>query len=100
MIVDIDTSTASCSLLEADVFTAFHVRSDTAAASEAAAAMGSAGDAADEPDHVWVSIEWLIGAGGGDDAWRTQFDAMVGFAASKGWINDEGTHLKAHLEPR
>ena len=49
---------------------------------------------------AWVSIERLRAACGRDDdvAWSLAFDAMVEFAASKGWVDETGTALRAHLE--
>ena len=50
--------------------------------------------------HAWVSVERLRAACGRDtDAdWSRAFTAMVDFAASKGWLDDTGTELRAHLE--
>jgi hypothetical protein len=49
---------------------------------------------------AWVSIERLRAACGRDDdaAWSRAFDEMVEFAASKGWVDETGTALRAHLE--
>ncbi|MEU9880921.1 hypothetical protein [Streptomyces phaeochromogenes] len=49
--------------------------------------------------HAWVYIERLRAACGRDDdaAWSQAFEAMVGFAASKGWVDETGTALRAHL---
>lgn len=51
---------------------------------------------------AWVSVERLRAACGRDaDAdWSQAFTAMVDFAASKGWLDDTRTELRAHLERR
>jgi len=51
------------------------------------------------PEHAWVSVRELRTACAreGDPAWVREFDAMVAFAASKGWIDDTGTQLRAHV---
>ena len=62
------------------------------------AAMGSAGYAAGDA-HVWVDAAWVraeVGDRVGAD-WGERFDAMVDYAATKGWLNDARTHIKAHL---
>ncbi len=100
MIVDVDCESRTCTLIDPATFTTFSVRSDGTDSQVVGLAMGPAGDAADESDHVWVSIDWLIEAAAGDDEWRGQFDGMVGYATSKGWLNEERTHIKAHLEAR
>jgi hypothetical protein len=53
----------------------------------------------DSSTHAWVSIARLRTACGrdGDAAWHEAFDAMVQFAASKGWVDGTGLRLRAHL---
>ena len=52
--------------------------------------------------HAWVSVERLRAACGRDTDidWSRAFTAMVDFAASKGWLDDTGAELRAHLERR
>jgi hypothetical protein len=50
---------------------------------------------------TFLGIEALKGLAGGrahDAAWLEQFDSMVAFARSKGWVDEEGTALEAHWE--
>ncbi|MGW1786580.1 hypothetical protein ACWCQQ_47115 [Streptomyces sp. NPDC002143] len=51
------------------------------------------------PTHAWVSVRELRAACAreGDPAWVREFDAMVAYAASKGWVDDAGTSLRAHV---
>jgi hypothetical protein len=33
-----------------------------------------------------------------DDQWETDFAAMLGYAASKGWMSEDGDSIRAHVE--
>jgi hypothetical protein len=83
---------------EADVFTAFSAASWITDNEAVGSAMGEAGHAADNDGHVWVSADWIRSTVSGDDEWIAGFEAMVSFATSKGWMNDPGTHILAHIE--
>ena len=63
------------------------------AAVEAAGAGSVTGDG-----HVALDPGWLRAAGpDGDRTWSEGFDAMVGYARSKGWVDDAGA-IRAHVE--
>lgn len=51
-------------------------------------------------EHVWLDVAAARAAGAErtDDEWVAGFDGMIAFAASKGWIDDAGTHVRAHVE--
>jgi len=56
-----------------------------------------------DPDgeHVWLDIAVARAAGADvsdDDGWTERFDAMITYATSKGWTDDVGTHVRAHVE--
>jgi hypothetical protein len=97
MIINVDLS-AGASVDDPAVFTAFNAISSTDDKDAVGAAMGVAGHAADDAGHVWVSAEWIRATVAGDGEWLAGFDAMVAFAESKGWMNEAGTHIKAHIE--
>ena len=40
--------------------------------------------------------EWLPGRVG--PGWQQDFEAMIAYAARKGWLSDDGTQVRAHLE--
>ena len=40
----------------------------------------------------------LAGVCAQDAAWLAQFDSMVAFARSKGWVDEQGAALEAHWE--
>lgn len=51
-------------------------------------------------DHVWVSVEVVrrMAAGRVDDGWDERFASMLEYAASKGWLDADGAHVRAHVE--
>jgi hypothetical protein len=52
-----------------------------------------------EGAHVWVPIERIKALAPADDPeWSVKFDQMVGFARSKGWVNDDLASVRGHLE--
>lgn len=49
-------------------------------------------------DHVWLRIERLreaVVAAGTDGA---AFDGMIDYARGAGWVDDDGLHVRAHVE--
>ena len=60
-------------------------------------ALGSAGQL--DGDHAWISPDWLRQASGrtGDAAWIQGFEAMLAYAAKKGWVNQAGA-IRGHIE--
>jgi hypothetical protein len=53
-----------------------------------------------DDDHVWVSEGWLRERAEGrvSGRWSEGFDHMVSKAREHGWIDDDGNHLRAHVE--
>ena len=52
------------------------------------------------PEHLWVRPDVLIALAGSraeDPEWRRQYDAMVAFATSKGWTDEQG-RIRAHVK--
>lgn len=57
---------------------------------------------ADDGEHVWLDVARAraLGLDASDDpAFGPGFDGMIGYATSQGWLNDTGTHVRAHIEP-
>lgn len=55
----------------------------------------------DDADHVWLDVAAARGAGvaaTGDPGFAERYDAMIAYAASKGWLDEAGTHVRAHVE--
>ena len=98
MIIRVDTA-GEVRVDEHTVFTDFHVEAPVGfSIAELAATMGEG----TRPDsgHLWIAEaavrRWL--AGRTDDDWDESFSGMVAYARSKGWMDEAGTHLRAHLE--
>lgn len=88
-------------LVEAEDCKKFHVSYGGADGTPAqvAAALGDwAAGATDE--HVWIRIAAVRSAAAGTvgPGWDGEFDGMVGYAASKGWLNEAGDAIAAHVE--
>ncbi|MGW2651462.1 hypothetical protein ACWC2T_42960 [Streptomyces sp. NPDC001393] len=48
--------------------------------------------------HAWLSVAALRSAGEDSDAWRSGFTKMIEFATSRGWTNESGNAVRAHVE--
>lgn len=99
MIIEVDLHLGA-RVLQPDLLTAFSVSAETTDNSLVGPAMGAAGHQCEDAEHVWVSAEWVRQSVVGvvDQDWGSGFDAMLEFAASKGWLNESGSHIKAHIE--
>lgn len=54
---------------------------------------------AGQPGQVWLRISKLRReARTGVDGWPERFDRMIDYARDKGWCDQEGTHVAAHVE--
>lgn len=54
-----------------------------------------------DADHVWLDVAAARAAGvaaSNDTTFAEQFDAMIAYATAKGWLDDDGTHVRAHVE--
>jgi hypothetical protein len=61
---------------------------------------GSLKVVASQPSHVWVTREDLASLAGGvadDPAWREGLEKMFEYAASHGWLDENGA-VRAHVE--
>lgn len=49
-------------------------------------------------EHVWVSVDGLrAGVLAADASLADQFEGVIAYATKKGWIDDTGTCVRAHL---
>ncbi len=101
MIIRADLADASVSLMDPTAFTAFHV--------------AVAGGPVDDPglgallapygrldgDHAWITTDGVSRLAGdaADADWHAGFSAMVDFARNSGFLSDDGTAIRAHIEP-
>ena len=53
-----------------------------------------------DDDHVWVARAWLEqrAAGRVKARWSEDLDHMVTKARDHGWLDDDGSHLRSHVE--
>lgn len=100
MIVRVDVGAGTVSLDEPARFDRFHVLAPAGAGEAAVASvLGDDGREAGD-DHVWVRLSALERWAGdaADDQWRAGFDGMVRYASSKGWLDETGEFVQAHIE--
>jgi len=59
-----------------------------------------AGELTEDRAHVMVPVATLrrLAAGRVPEGWDADFDAMLEHARSKGWLSEDGTTVRAHLE--
>ena len=98
MIIRVDAA-GDVQVDEHDVFTDFHVETQAGCTTEDLAAIMGEGTWAGG-DHLWIAEaairHWLSGRT--DEAWEEGFSGMFDYARSKGWTDEAGTHLRAHVE--
>lgn len=84
---------------EHDVFTGFHVDAHARFSTEnLAEAIGKETRA--DGKHLWISEDAVRHrlSGSSDAAWDKGFSDMFEYARSRGWTDQAGTHLRAHVE--
>ena len=72
-----------------------HVELDGVDDPAAAAAIAESGLGTLEGDHAWLTVAGLRAAGEQTEPWLTEFDGMIGYARSKGWVT--GDRVRAHV---
>ena len=95
--VDLAASPAAVTLDEPDDCRRFHV---AAAGGRDAAQVGEAVGRADESGDVFVDVGLVrrLAAGRVGEAWEKDFAGMLDFARSKGWLDESGQAIRAHVE--
>lgn len=98
----VNITAAGIHLAETDVFTAFEVRTPLPEADLVAALAAESDWGYFADGHVWVSRERIIAEVGPFhehvSRWRDQFDGMIAYAAQKGWLDETGQFVRAHVE--
>lgn len=51
-------------------------------------------------DTAWVQIEAVrrLAGDAADQAWEDEYDAMLAYARTKGWLHDARREIQAHVE--
>ncbi|MEM7339417.1 MAG: hypothetical protein AAF467_12265 [Actinomycetota bacterium] len=101
MFIRLDFATGALTLEQPDDCTAFHVEAVGASApttTSVADGLGLVGRVADD-EHVWVEMASVrqMASGQVEPGWPDDFDAMVDFARSNGWVDESGSALRAHI---
>jgi hypothetical protein len=80
--------------------TRFHIEVDDEVAMDAVLQSCGAGSATGDGERANIEIAWLrrSAAGSVDDSWNSQFEAMIAFAASSGWLVNSGSAIQGHVE--
>jgi hypothetical protein len=101
VIIRADLDAASVTLVDPADFRRFHV----------AVAGGDVGDerlgallaphGRLDGDHAWIGVDAVtaLAGEGADDEWLRGFHGMVAYARDKGFLDDDGAAIRAHLEP-
>ena len=101
MVVDVDLTTEppALALDDPEDCKAFsvRVRGDR---SRLASALEAAGVGRTDGDEALVGVDAVrrLAAGRVGDNWEDDFAAMLDYAATKGWVADEGRAIRAHIE--
>lgn len=55
-----------------------------------------------EGEHAWIAVDALrrMAAGRTGPGWDADFDAMLAYASNKGWLDETGATVRAHVEWR
>jgi hypothetical protein len=89
------TADRSVVLDEPGLLTRLHVEAATGVEVGPALAAAGAGGSLDG-DHVEIDLAWLRAAAAGH-ASVADLDALVGYAASRGWVSADGERVRAHV---
>lgn len=101
MFVRVDVPAAATTLQEPEDCKKFHVEASGVPEGSLDAVLAALGSWASGGDdgHVWVSIDAVRSAAAGrvGDGWAADFDGMVAYAGTKGWLNAAGDGIQAHI---
>jgi hypothetical protein len=93
--VRLGTGEPQVELLEPDVFTAFKV-----VLYGGGPALAETPGVARVEEHAWIPIDRVreLAGAGATPEWEESFQGMLGYARSKGWVDDELDAVRAHVE--
>ena len=99
--VDVNAQPPIVTLEEPDDCTRFHLA--VVGGTDLARVFGALVDAAAgrlEGGHALITIDSVrrMAAGRVADDWGDRFDGMLGYARTKGWIDETGSSIQAHIE--
>jgi hypothetical protein len=88
------------SLDEPNDCTRFHLEAPASVLASLGERLGEAGTTAGAPEgHAWVDIAWVRAQAEGrvPETWPGDFDGMLAYARTKGWLDAGGTAIQAHV---
>lgn len=86
-------------LLHAENFKDFSVRLIGPGAAAALAATGTGRLINDSEAYVSVAAVRRLASREADETWNEGFASMLRYAQSHGWMTEDGSEVKAHIEP-
>ena len=97
MIIVVDGESGQVRMDDAENLRGLSVELRECGATQAAALLGSLGLM--DGDHVWLDIGQLraLSPLAGDPEWVAGFDGVITYAQTKGWIDDSGSRVRAHI---
>ena len=102
VVIDLNATPPGVALADPDDLGSFKVLAEAAAPDTAALARALEGVGAMSPDgHAFISVDavrLLAGDRAGDPEWSSGFEKMLAYAGSKGWMNEAGDAIQAHVE--
>ncbi|HLF99807.1 MAG TPA: hypothetical protein VI916_05005 [Acidimicrobiia bacterium] len=86
-------------LAEPEDCRAFKVVVEAGTETQVMQALAQVGRMADR-DTAWIRTDAVRSMADGrvDADWENEFAAMLAYAATKGWLDDDGTEIQAHIE--
>jgi hypothetical protein len=93
----------STELVDPQTLTSFHATCSAGLSAEDLAAVvrrTGLGDVLPDGEHLMVRIDAVrrMAADHVDPGWSADFDRMIAYAGGKGWLSEDGTHVRAHVE--
>ncbi len=100
MIVRADLDASSVTLVDPDDFFRFEVAVAGGAVDDERLGPLLAPHGRMDGDHAWIDTGAIVALAGdaADDAWHAGFEAMVDYARSKGFLAEDGSAIRGHLE--
>ena len=100
MIIHADLDAATVTLVDPADFRGFHVAVAGGSTDDDRLATVLAPHGRLDGEHAWITTDAVVALAGAtaDDEWQAGFDGMVAYARDKGFLDESGTAIRAHLE--
>ncbi len=100
MIVHADLDASSVRLVEPEDFFGFHVAVAGGEVDDERLAGLLAPHGRLDGEHAWISTESVVALAGdvADDTWQAGFEGMIDYARGKGFLSEDGSAIRAHVE--